>query len=161
MHQAVAPGNDARPEPSVQLVEAPERGGALLSEPAVDVMNVLRYPARGALPIEHRAAPLQNIGNTCYLNAMLHALAAVPRVATWACGHHYAVRASGRHNVDRCQLCAFARDVRHIRTDVSGAAYIPETVTTRGQWGAGLLSPGRQEDANEALQTLVKAFGQC
>ena len=41
VHQAVAPGNDARPEPSVQLVEAPERGGALLSEPAVDVLNVL------------------------------------------------------------------------------------------------------------------------
>ena len=157
VHQAAAPGDDARPESGVQLVEALERGGALLSEPAVDVMNVLRYPAGVPLPIDRRAAPLRNIGNTCYLNAILHALAAIPRVASWACGHQ-AARARERHNVERCQLCAFARDVRHIRTDESGVAYVPEIVRTRRQWGEGQLNPGRQEDANEAFQLLATAL---
>ena len=139
----------------VEVVEPTVEGGALLSEPAVDVMSTLGYRADCALPIDRKVASLRNVGNTCYLNALLRALAAVPRVVLWACEHERVSRTNPRHD-KRCVLCALARDLRHIRSAGDASPVVPEIVSTRARWSqAQFVDGGRsvfaghgQHDAN-------------
>ena len=107
--QEVRAGGDVSESSSdVEVIEPVAVEEALLSAPAADVMEVLGYRTDCNLPIDRKAASLRNVGNTCYLNALLQALAALPRVAMWASEHARMARASPSHDVQRCALCAFA-----------------------------------------------------
>ena len=115
-------------------MDTSEAGAELLADPSVDVLPLLGYRDDVPLPPDRRLASLRNVGNTCYLNALLHALAAIPRVALWACSHEREARARPRHNGDQCPLCLFAKDIRHIRSAERAENYVPRIVAARGTW---------------------------
>ena len=135
--------------------------GTELAEEVVDAEEVLGYLGSASLPQDRRVASLRNVGNTCYLNAVLNALASVPLVARWACAHERAVRNSPRHDCDHCTLCLLGRDIRQIRASEDHAPLLPSIVRERGQWsrrsnhGPGVFDNVRQQDANEAFNILM------
>ena len=112
----------------------------------------LGYRDDVALAIDRVQVALRNVGNTCYLNALLHALATIPRVARWSAGHERLARDRPHGN---CPLCKFAADIRCIRSGPRHAAgYVPQIVTARGEWSQGLFRNTAQQDLEEAWSLL-------
>ena len=140
--------------PEVDFLEALDPGTTLLASPEVDVRRTLGYREDSSLPIDRKVGSLRNTGNTCYLNSLLHALGSLPRVVLWACGHEQLAEDMPGHDRNRCQLCLFAKDIRHIRSAQDARPVEPATVATRRQWSQGAFGSTRQQDVEEAFRLL-------
>ena len=135
----------------VEMVEQ-DPGAQLLEAPSVDGRAHLGYRDDCALAIDRAQVALRNVGNTCYLNALLHALATIPRVALWSAGHERLARDRPHSN---CLLCKFAADIRCIRSGTPHfGGYVPQIVTSRGEWSNGRFRNTAQQDAEEAYGLL-------
>ena len=97
---------------------------------------------------------LKNIGNTCYLNALLHALAALPAIVAWTERH---ASVPGSCDIE-CPLCALRADLAHIRRAKSAEPYEPKTVRLRASWSRGRFNNNMQQCVGEALQALCQAL---
>ena len=135
----------------VEMVE-PGPGVHLLEAASVDGRARLGYRDDCALAIDRAQVALHNVGNTCYLNALLHALARIPRVALWSAGHERLAR-DRPHG--ECLLCKFAADIRCIRSGSPRlGGYVPQIVKARGEWSNERFRNTAQQDAEEAYGLL-------
>ena len=103
---------------------------------------------------------LENIGNTCYLNAVLHALASVPRVRVWLRQHCEICAFNDTTAGTACVLCSLARDVECMASSQSVNLYVPEIVRARALWSSGNFANTRQHDASEAFSILADALNE-
>eukprot|EP00973_Karenia_brevis_P075897 10544489-Karenia_brevis.AAC.1 len=112
----MSPGSSSRVHGCAEshpLLDAQIRNSALLAAPAVDIRELLGYAARVAVDVDNACASLVNLGNTCYLNALLHILARIPSVRSWCYQHQQHWGGDSMH-VAHCSLCALAADLRRI-----------------------------------------------
>ena len=89
-------------------------------------------------------AALQNAGNTCYLNALLHVLARVAELRWWFQQHLICNRVA--HAGLDCPLCLLARDLSRLCIDVDATPFVPEIVQARGRWSGGAFANRQQQD---------------
>lgn len=127
---------------------------ALLEVPEVDMSNLLGYDGDITSVIDHARCGLRNIGNTCYLNALLHALARIPAVMHWCYIHLECSKGDASH-ARPCCLCNLAQDLRMIKVDNACTA-IPITASTRGDWGGERFANNAQQDAHEVFRALME-----
>ena len=131
----------------------PIEHGELLMDPALDISEELGYFPCGDAHEDHAGAALLNAGNTCYLNALLHAMARVSRLRGWFQQH--LELANKAHERLGCTLCSLAQDVWRLCLDADGAAFVPETVRTRALWSDDAFANNVQQDAAEAFVLLM------
>jgi len=106
--------------------------------------------------VDNMGVALSNLGNTCYLNALLHVLARVPALRHWLEQHlkmHFQAHAGLS-----CPLCVVAQDVNHLCTDVDATPFAPAFVKNRHRWSSGAFGNTRQQDAGDAWQRLLGAL---
>ena len=96
---------------------------------------------------------LRNLGNTCFLNAVLQCLHYTPSL------HYHLVRDHKRACVsqmtgDHCWLCEMSRVCKQL----SMGACVPSGIVSRLKMVARHFKPGRQEDAHEFLRCFLDAL---
>ena len=94
----------------------------------------------------------RNLGNTCYLNALLHALASVPAMQQWTRQHEASHEAQDK----QCTLCDLAKDLQALYSNMD-VQQIPRTASNRAHWSQGRFSGNAQQDANDAFLRLLEA----
>ena len=120
----------------------------------INTARDLRYTLSSGLGNDVTNRGLQNLGNTCYGNALLFALAKVPAVRRWISEHvHVAIR-SPMHNAS-CPLCMLARDVTQLVQREPRTPHIPEVMLRRGSWNPAFGGVA-QQDVHEAFQRLME-----
>jgi len=72
-----------------------------------------------------------NLGNTCYANSLLVAVAAVPALRSWVLKHDSLHEA---YNYTNCLLCRVASDVSLLAASPCQQCISPATVETRASW---------------------------
>ena len=95
---------------------------------------------------------LANLGNTCYLNAVITAVSAVAALRTWLFQHQSGVGQDENHGP--CVLCHLAEDVKRIATMPYNEPFRPIVALTRAAWSEGSFANSSQHDAHEAIQKL-------
>jgi ubiquitin C-terminal hydrolase len=141
--------------PARQELNAP-RNSLLLKKPLQDVSLLLGYEDGIFDYVDHVSGALQNLGNTCYLNAMLHVLARIPSIRRWCARHQLQFGQDPGHSAD-CVLCALAFDLSHLAVDLTGESARPRTVLQRAAWSRGHFADFNQHDAHEAFSLLMDA----
>ena len=114
-------------------------------------------------PTPHTAAELRglcNLGNTCYGNALISALSRLPRIRGWLAAHANEFNENKLHNRHYCAICHLARDFDEITSGTKTAPFRPTTMKNVNHWNPN-FAPGRQQDAEEAFQTLFAACDAC
>lgn len=101
-----------------------------------------------------RARGLNNMGNTCFLNATLQCLAHTPAVITLANLAHSSSSCSLARSGSFCALCALTAVINHMHAS-EGGAYTPRPLTNNLKALAKHFRVGRQEDAHEFLRVLL------
>jgi len=99
-------------------------------------------------------AGLKNLGNTCFLNAVLQCLSYTPPLA------NLCLR---RHHSQRCHapgFCAYCELEKHVVVALarSGGALVPQAIMRNLRAISRQFRVGRQEDAHELLRTLLDAM---
>ncbi len=122
----------------------------------LDLCEVLGYREDSGDQIDNVSSSLRNLGNTCYLNALLHVFARVPSLQRWCATHQERFRGDSTH-VPGCALCGMALDLSYLTANVDNAPLSPVTVRQRGVWSYGRLDNVEQHDAHDAFCLLVDA----
>eukprot|EP01102_Stenamoeba_stenopodia_P003675 TRINITY_DN13832_c0_g1_i1.p1 TRINITY_DN13832_c0_g1~~TRINITY_DN13832_c0_g1_i1.p1 ORF type:complete len:768 (-),score=167.90 TRINITY_DN13832_c0_g1_i1:37-2061(-) len=99
-------------------------------------------------------AGLQNLGNTCFLNAVLQCLTYLPPLANYLLSKHHS--SYNCRSVGLCMLCVLEKHVCKALTSSSSIAPYMITKNLKGL-GKGLRL-GRQEDSHEFLVCLVDSL---
>ena len=97
---------------------------------------------------------LRNVGNTCYLNSVLFAMAGLTPVYSWA-EQHLKAHAGNLAANRPCTLCSLALDLRSLNTCSVNVPFVPSVVQTRSFWARGLAG-FHQQDAQESLLLLLE-----
>ena len=121
--------------------------------PEIDLETLLgrqTLPADGVHFQDSRTARLENVGNTCYLNALLNAFARLPAMQHW-CREHRRCHADAAG----CPVCVLASDLQRITDHRSNSSFVPQTVRNRRFWSNGFFNNTQQQDATEAFQFLT------
>ena len=117
----------------------------------VDLYTALGYSTIPWHYEDSQSLALSNIGNTCYLNALLHTISRIPSVAQWTSQHkRLCSKANGN-----CILCDLAFDVNSITISIEKEFYVPRIVTKRRIWGGDAFDNFEQHDASEAFTMLL------
>jgi len=127
----------------------------LLAHATRDVSALLGYEDGEFDYVDHVRGALQNLGNTCYLNALLHVLGRVPSIRRWCASHQMRFGQDPGHPVD-CVLCALSLDLAHLAVDVSSAPVAPAVAQRRAAWSHGAFRGFAQHDAHEAFGILME-----
>ena len=125
----------------------------------INVWSALGYSCaqeRDASLVDLVRAALRNVGNTCYLNALLHVLARIPTLRTWFQEHLNLFGQS--HAGLTCPLCSLARDVNQLCLDVDATPFVPTIVKERALWSRGMFHDNDQHDVTEAIQLLLHSL---
>ena len=96
---------------------------------------------------------LENLGNTCYGNSFLFALAKVPAVRQWCHEHEHLAIKPPMHGA-RCPLCMLARDMTQLTSPQTPLAHYPEVLIHRATWNEAFANTD-QQDVHDAFQTLM------
>ncbi len=128
----------------------------LLTPPVQDVSALLGYEDGEFDYVDHVGGALRNLGNTCFLNALLHVLARIPSIRRWCARHQVQFGQDPDHSAE-CVLCALAFDLSHLAVDLSGAPASPRIVLRRAGWSQGAYANCEQHDAHEAFGFLMDA----
>ena len=145
--------NPSRPDPNNP------RNSLLLAPPAQDVSALLGYEDGTFDYVDYVSGALRNLGNTCYLNAILHVLARVPSVRRWCARHQVRFAQESDHPND-CLLCALAFDLSHLAVDLGGVPTAPKIAQRRAAWSHGAFDDYLQHDAHEAFGILMEGCEQ-
>ena len=146
---------DAGPVLEAQEVALP-RNALLLTPPIQDVSVLLGYEDGAFDYVDHIGGALQNCGNTCFLNALLHVLVRIPSIRRW-CGRHQVQFGQDPGHAAECVLCALAFDLSHLAVDLTGVPASPRIVLRRAAWSDGAYANCQQHDAHEAFGLLMDA----
>ena len=120
---APAHGND-----STQLRDPPDYDAAL----------VIGYDTAPQAIEDNTRCGLNNLGNTCYANSVVNALAKIPRVRYWL-SQHLERLSHERDHPPRCLLCVLARDISRLTTFTENDSFNPIVVQRRREWNDGFL----------------------
>ncbi|KAJ2744756.1 hypothetical protein GGI20_002725 [Coemansia sp. BCRC 34301] len=98
---------------------------------------------------------LHNLGNTCFLNAVLQCLTYTAPLAEYMLTreHSGSCRAG-----DNCILCKFESHVGRALSKRESSSISPKSIVGRLKLIAKHMRIGRQEDAHEFLRLLIEAF---
>ena len=91
------------------------------------------------------------MGNTCYLNALLHVLARVECIRIWL-SEHKRVHHDGSSE-PTCMVCKLIDDVHDLTSTGSMVPLRPRIVLSRACWNPRFRNAG-QQDASEAWTSL-------
>lgn len=145
-----------RPAPSEsEMFVVPSTTPCLASLKKIDVEQPMDKDVElvpNAMPLMttvERRASLKNKANTCYLNALLHAISCVPAVANWISHHRHE-----DENIAPCTLCDLRSDVQHLRFGAEGSCIEPRIAKNRATWSQGQFAGRSQQDAHEAYGIL-------
>lgn len=143
------------PSPEVCTGESPA-SQAPVPWPSVDVAEQLQYSSTIGRIEDNVTAALHNVGNTCYLNSMLHVFARVPVLCDWFAQH--AARWGEVHQGLGCPLCLIASDVHRLCVDVQAEPFEPRLVRARALWSKGTFDDFAQHDVTEAIELLLDSM---
>ena len=99
-------------------------------------------------------ARLLNRSNTCYINALLTALAQCPALQTWLTQH----LGCQTHLPSVCCAPALAADIQSLRSEHE--PFHPRLAETRGAWNPSFANSDHQ-DAHEALMAILSNLHRC
>jgi len=144
------PGPAAQPAPQLR-----ERLNLeLIHDPTLNTASVLGYTFDLGFPMSFSACGLQNLGNTCYVNALLASLAHIPSIRAWTREHKHADAVLDQH-LHNCVLCCVAHDIEALTTTPENHPLHPWTVDVRPDWEGGDFQPNRQRCAHESFGLLM------
>ncbi|KAJ2098018.1 hypothetical protein GGI09_003529 [Coemansia sp. S100] len=98
---------------------------------------------------------LNNLGNTCFLNAVLQCLTYTAPLAEYMLTREHS---SSCRAGDNCILCKFESHVGRALSKRENLSISPKSIVGRLKLVAKHMRIGRQEDAHEFLRLLVDAF---
>jgi len=145
---------DASAVPEENVVEV--RNAKYIQPPEIDLCDVLDYGSLAAEGGDRIEAAFENVGNTCYLNALLHGLAQLASVQEW-CHQHRRVCPCARIADSDCVLCHLAQDIQYLPTLPSRPSVVPNIVRSRRLWSEETFGNFKQHCAKEAFDVLVNA----
>jgi ubiquitin C-terminal hydrolase len=122
----------------------------------VDAAHDLQYVRGTEATCDKTRRGLQNLGNTCYGNALIFALSKLQKVCRWAREHASGAQQNPLHIPANCPLCMLARDVANLGAADTIAPHIPEVMAKRRVWNVG-FSGNAQQDVHEAFQYLMNS----
>ena len=99
---------------------------------------------------------LNNLGNTCYGNALLVGLSRLPLVLCWFSEHAHSMDADPNYKPRSCITCTLACDLEHLTGTTANTPFPPNTMKNISQWSS-TFAPGVQQDAEEAFQYIFAA----
>jgi ubiquitin C-terminal hydrolase len=138
------------PLPAMEIVNA-----EIFNSPDIDFAHLLGYSVSSEISTASCDRGLSNLGNTCYLNALVAAMAHIPLVRTWAREHRQRCGTLVEH-VGSCVACCLAEDVVGLLTTGATRPLIPNIAKYRGSWNADFAGC-QQQCAHEAFCILTAA----
>ncbi|KAJ2582817.1 hypothetical protein GGH95_001330 [Coemansia sp. RSA 1836] len=98
---------------------------------------------------------LNNLGNTCFLNAVLQCLTYTAPLAEYMLTREHSSSCRAGEN---CILCKFESHVGRALSKRENSSISPKSIVGRLKLVAKHMRIGRQEDAHEFLRLLIEAF---
>ena len=125
------------------------------AEPVDSIADTLGYDTLCPQTALTWPCGLHNLGNTCYANACLAALAAVPGLRSMFL-QHASLNNCSTSAWERCVMCALASAITDMSSCSRPACVGPRTVLTRKQWCPSMANE-RQQDVSEFWTKLMQA----
>ena len=99
---------------------------------------------------------LNNLGNTCYGNALIVGISRLPHVRGWLSTHARTMAADPKHKTRTCTACILAHDMQNLTDTEARTPITPALMTLSGLWSPAFVQ-GAQQDVEEAFQNLFAA----
>ena len=128
----------------------------LLEEGGMDLAGMLGYQLEGLSRNASAHCGLTNVGNTCYINALLQVLSKSDLVCELAEQHLGSHEGPGAGR-GRCVLCALAEDITKLNNRTRNYPFEPCVHRLSLSWNPQYRR-GRQEDAQETFLLLFDAL---